>query len=42
MPYTVQITRDNPTLFIFLVDQSLSMGKPFPQLAEAQNLANKL
>ena len=25
MPYTAEITRDNPTFFLFLVDQSRSM-----------------
>ena len=29
MPYTAEIRRTNPTCFIFLVDQSASMSKPF-------------
>lgn len=29
MPYTAEISRTNPTCFLFLVDQSGSMSKPF-------------
>jgi hypothetical protein len=29
MPYTAEISRSNPTCFLFLVDQSASMSKPF-------------
>jgi uncharacterized protein YegL len=29
MPYTAEITRNNPTCFLLLVDQSGSMSKPF-------------
>ncbi len=32
MAYSAEISRSNPTLFIFLVDQSGSMGDPFPDL----------
>jgi hypothetical protein len=30
MPYTAEISRNNPTLFTFLIDQSGSMGDPIP------------
>src|SRR5262249_22054446 len=29
MPYTADISRTNPTCFLFLLDQSSSMAKPF-------------
>src|SRR5947209_1297095 len=29
MPYSAEIARTNPTCFLFLIDQSSSMGKPF-------------
>lgn len=29
MPYTAEINRTNPTCFLFLIDQSQSMGRPF-------------
>jgi hypothetical protein len=29
MPYAAEITRTNPTCFVFLVDQSSSMLEPF-------------
>ncbi len=29
MPYTAEISRSNPTCYLFLVDQSASMSKPF-------------
>ncbi len=29
MPYSADISRTNPTCFLFLIDQSSSMGKPF-------------
>jgi hypothetical protein len=32
MPYVAEISRSNPTCFVFLVDQSASMAKPFPGL----------
>ena len=31
MPYTAQITRANPACFLFLIDQSESMGEPFAE-----------
>src|SRR5437879_5903340 len=29
MPYTAEISRANPTCFLFLIDQSFSMSEPF-------------
>ena len=29
MPYTAEISRSNPSCYLFLVDQSGSMAKPF-------------
>ncbi len=29
MPYSAEISRTNPTCFVFLIDQSLSMNEPF-------------
>ncbi len=29
MPYTAEISRNNPSCFIFLIDQSGSMSDPF-------------
>src|SRR5260370_464977 len=29
MPYTAEIKRQNPSCFVFLIDQSGSMGDPF-------------
>ncbi|HWG43692.1 MAG TPA: hypothetical protein VN688_12970, partial [Gemmataceae bacterium] len=36
MPYAAEITRTNPTCFIFLVDQSSSMLEPFGGQANKQ------
>jgi hypothetical protein len=36
MPYAAEITRTNPTCFIFLVDQSSSMLEPFAGKADKQ------
>jgi hypothetical protein len=32
MPYTAEISRTNPTCFVFLIDQSGSMRDPFPAI----------
>ena len=32
MSYATEISRNNPTCFVFLIDQSLSMDDPFPSL----------
>lgn len=34
MPYTAEINRTNPSCFLFLVDQSASMGSPFGGASE--------
>ena len=36
MPYAAEISRTNPTCFIFLVDQSSSMLKPFAGQTDKQ------
>ena len=36
MPYTAEISRTNPTCFLFLVDQSSSMLEPFGRQPEKQ------
>ena len=33
MPYVAEISRTNPTCFVFLIDQSGSMADPFPAVA---------
>ena len=44
MPYSAEISRNNPTCFVFLLDQSLSMADPFGggegQLRKADILAD--
>jgi hypothetical protein len=45
MPYTAEISRTNPTCFIFLVDQSSSMLEPFggqPEKKKADGVADAL
>jgi hypothetical protein len=45
MPYAAEISRTNPTAFIFLVDQSSSMREPFgrqPDKKKAHGLADAL
>jgi hypothetical protein len=44
MPYSAEIGRMNPTCFLFLIDQSGSMGDPFPggQRRKAEALADSL
>jgi len=45
MPYAAEISRSNPTSFIFLVDQSLSMREPFgkqPDKRKAHGVADAL
>ncbi|GIW79925.1 MAG: hypothetical protein KatS3mg105_1732 [Gemmatales bacterium] len=45
MPYTAEISRKNPTCFLFLVDQSGSMLKPFggeASKAKAQGVADAI
>ena len=37
MPYTAQITRANPTLVVFLIDQSGSMADPSGGEQSARN-----
>ncbi len=39
IPYTAQITRNTPTAFIFLVDQSISMGRKTVFRGETMTLA---
>jgi hypothetical protein len=39
MPYNAQITRDNPTCLIFLIDRSSSMSKPFGRQPDKQKAA---
>ena len=36
MPYTAEISRTNPSCFLFLIDQSSSMEKPFAGQADKQ------
>src|SRR6266852_996145 len=44
MPYSAEISRNNPTLFVFLLDQSASMGDVFgagdARLRKADTLAD--
>jgi hypothetical protein len=43
MPYTAELSRSNPTCFLFLIDQSSSMAEPFgaqPDHAKAQGVAD--
>jgi hypothetical protein len=45
MPYTAEISRTNPTSFIFLIDQSLSMREPFgkqPDKKKAHGVSDAL
>ena len=45
MPYAAEITRTNPTCFVFLVDQSSSMLEPFgaqPDKAKADGVADAI
>lgn len=45
MPYTAQISRANPTCFLFLLDQSLSMRKSFgrqPEKRKADGVADAI
>ena len=45
MPYTAEISRTNPTCFLFLVDQSSSMLEPFgkqPEKQKAEGVADAL
>ena len=45
MPYAAEISRSNPTCFLFLVDQSGSMAKPFggrPGKTKAQGVADAI
>ena len=37
MPYTAEISRANPTCFLFLIDQSGSMADPFGGGADKKN-----
>ena len=43
MPYAADLSRTNPTCFVFLIDQSSSMAEPFgaqPDKAKAQGVAD--
>jgi hypothetical protein len=43
MPYTAELSRANPTCFIFLIDQSSSMAEPFgaqPEKPKAEGVAD--
>lgn len=43
MPYTAELSRTNPTCFVFLIDQSSSMAEPFgaqPDKPKAQGVAD--
>jgi hypothetical protein len=45
MPYLAQISRSNPTAFVFLLDQSSSMLEPFggePEKSKAAGVADAL
>ena len=45
MPYEAEISRSNPTCFLFLVDQSSSMLEPFggnPEKSKAQGVADAI
>src|SRR5438270_6348460 len=43
MPYSAELSRANPTCFVFLIDQSRSMAEPFgaqPEKPKAQGVAD--
>jgi hypothetical protein len=43
MPWTAELSRTNPTCFVFLIDQSSSMAEPFgaqPEKSKAQGVAD--
>jgi len=43
MPYTAELSRTNPTCFLFLIDQSSSMAEPFgaqPEKPKSQGVAD--
>ena len=40
MPYTAEISRVNPSCFLFLLDQSASMSDPFGGGATGKNKAD--
>jgi len=43
MPWTAELSRTNPTCFVFLIDQSSSMAEPFgaqPEKPKAQGVAD--
>jgi hypothetical protein len=43
MPYTAELSRANPTCFVFLIDQSSSMAEPFgaqPEKPKAEGVAD--
>src|SRR5258708_30613167 len=45
MPYTAELSRNNPTALIFLIDQSSSMGEPFgaqPEKPKAEGVAGSI
>mgnify|MGYP001083730834 CR=1 FL=1 len=45
MPYSAEISRRNPTCFLFLIDQSSSMSEPFgknPDIRKADGVADAL
>jgi hypothetical protein len=45
MPYTAELSRANPTCFLFLIDQSGSMAEPFgaqPEKAKAEGVADAI
>src|SRR5438552_9121221 len=45
MPYSAEISRTNPTCFLFLVDQSSSMLEPFgkqPEKQKAEGVADAI
>jgi hypothetical protein len=42
MPYTVELSRNNPTFLVFLIDQSSLMAEPFaarPEIPKARGVA---
>ena len=39
MPYTAEISRNNPSCFLFLIDQSASMADPYQSLAKPKSEA---
>src|SRR5450755_4489879 len=45
MPYNAELSRTNPTCFLFLIDQSSSMAEPFgaqPEKSKAQGVADAI